>query len=165
MKVACVSHAGTTGAGTGGAGSGGASAATGVSISGGGAGSAVGAGGAGVMGASITSGAGLDASTGSSGTAGASGVSKRAVAAELAGGGATTLAILEVGAFVAAGKALSSDCALGAGTDKRKWATVGNAGCSRTLREVERVCKPSKCTAITSATKPQTQGRGNNDAV
>jgi hypothetical protein len=74
----------------------------------------------------------------------ASGVSKRAVAPELAAGGATTLATLEDGADTATGNGLSSDCALGAGIDKRRWATVGTAGCSRPPSDVESVCKPSK---------------------
>ena len=116
-------------------------------------------------------GAGVAAVVGSSGAeglafgaAGASGVSKRAVAPALAAGGATTLATLVEGAIGAAGKGLSSVAALGAGTDKRIWVTVGTVVCARQPSDVERDCKPSKCTAITNATKPQTQGRGKNDA-
>jgi hypothetical protein len=96
--------------------------------------------------------------------AGASGVSKRAVAAALAAGGATTLATLEEGAIGAADNGLSSVAALGAGTDKRIWAMVGTGACARQPSDVERDSKPSKCTAITNATNPQTQGRGKNDA-
>ena len=129
-------------------------------------------GGAGVTGGSMACGTGVAAVVGSSGAdglafgaAGASGVSKRAVAAALAAGGATTLATLAEGAMVAAGNGLRSDCALGAGTDKRIWAMVGTGACARQPSDVERVCKPSKCAAITNATKPQNQGRGKNDAV
>ena len=91
-------------------------------------------------------------------------VAKRAVAPELTEGGATTFA---TGVCFAAGtvaKGLRSTGGDDGGEDKRRCATGAGKGVSRLLSEVERVCKPSKCSTNTNTTKPQIEGRGQDDA-
>ena len=90
-------------------------------------------------------------------SSGLSAVAKRAVAPELADGGAITFATGVCLRAVTGGKALKSTEALGGGADKRRCTTGAAKGVSRTLSE-ERVCKPSKCKTNTNTTKPHTQG-------
>jgi hypothetical protein len=108
---------------------------------------------------------GLSDLGGLAGTAsGLSAVSNRAVAPELAEGGATTFATCVCLAVVTEGKGLSSIGAVGGGADKRRCATGAGKGASLPMSEVERVCKPSKCSTNTNTTKPQTQGLVKSDA-
>ena len=92
-------------------------------------------------------------------SSGLSATSNRAVAPELAEGGATTFATWVCLAVVTDGKGLSSIGAVGGGADKRRCATGSGKGASLPLSEVERVCKPSKCKTSTTTTKPQAEGR------